>query len=637
MKRAFQFRHHFVNVSCVWLLACVGLQLIQPTPVLAQVSAARQRVDWKLFFNQIFALEIRKELQAQNVSETAIRAVIREHTGYTPLAFSEALEKFSEVTTSVDAYKLRQEIYSSQSSYDKIMQLDFNASIPSDYRNLPEVRRLLQAITDHKTRRPLKNENFFAGPEGTALMRAMSVSAEGSQKVAFILVPGYAAHVIKFGIFPEIVAEANRFHGRPEERPLLDEGSGFDLRYENYAKFYSRSTSGDHSFDIISPAGMEMGNTVGFNAETADLLAKWIKGLPGKYRQRKFVLLGYSKGAPIVLEMLQRHPDLKSQVLGVVTYGGVVQGTHVARLGKETIQGVLGSRTIGELIQRIRPRGTGPSIQALFPFLAPFDLSFTQVDNIKRVLEIYGVDAPDLSAKLDRIIDGRELRELLDGIVDLSPLTRTQWNLRHFDSNLVEPETFVMNVSAVTNIADFASNRATGTQLKRAHSLLAPILNAQNKLAWEGLSLDAWFLYLSSIEGFKMAPGGLYDTQVDLQHTKSPWLDRSPLAMSLTDDELSTLWADPIIKRKLNSNSIDSLSEFKSTPRYKLFKPEAMNHIRSIDLGEFKGHHWSLFHQAFRPPQEQSETFAIWDFPRTPFIKAIMYSMALYLAGNRSE
>ena len=335
--------------------------------------------------------------------------------------------------------------------------------------------------------------------------------------------------------------------------------------------------------------------------------------------------------------MLQRHPELKSRILGVVTYGGVVQGTHVARLGKDTIEGVLGSHTLGELIQKIRPRGTGSSLQSLFPFLAPFDLSFTQLDTIKKVLEIYGEETADLSAKLDRIVDGREVRELLDGIVDLSPYTRTAWNLRYLDSELVEPETFLMNVSAVTNIADFASNRTTGSQKKRPHSLIAPIINEQNKLNWQSLSLDSWFLYLSSIEGFKMAPGGLYDTQVDLQHTKSPWLDASPLSMSLTDDELEKLWADQNIRAKLRANGVDTLDEFKSTPRNKLYKSEAINNLRSIDLGEFKGHHWSLFHQAFRPSEKQSEQFAIWDFPRTPFIKAVMYSMALYLAGNRAE
>lgn len=621
----------------VHLLLAAPFLLGKASPLFAAATDARQKVDWKLFFNQVWALEIQKEMRAQNASDAAIRDAIREHTGYTPLSFSATLKKVESVTTSAEANKLREKIFSDEASYDKIMRLDFSASVPSEYQSLPEVRRLLQSISSNQSRAPSRRENFFSSPEGQALIRAITVSASGSQDVAFILVPGYAAHAIKFGIFPEIVGQANRFHERPEERPLLDEGvSGIDLKYENYAEFYSRGTSGESPFDILSPAGIEMGNTVGFNAETADLLASWIAGLPPKYRQRKLILLGYSKGAPILFELLQRHPELKSQVLGMVTYGGVVQGTHVARMGKETIDGLLGVRSIGELIDRVRPKGSDESLRSLLPFLSPFDLSFTQLDSLQRVLAVYGIDMGDLRAKVDRLMDGREVRELLDGIVDLSPYTRTLWNLRHLDSSLVEPGTFLMNLSAVTDIASFASNRVTKTQTRRAHSIIAPVLTAQNKLDWPGLSLDAWFLYLSSLEGFKMAPGGLYDTQVDLQHTKSPWLDESPLSSSLTDAELSRLWGEQDVQQKLVESGITSLAALKSTPRSKLFKPQVTQNLRSIDLGEFKGHHWSLFHQAFRPSKEQSEAFAIWEFPRGPFIKAVMYTMALYTAGNRA-
>lgn len=632
------------SCSCDWHVLRVSLGLWLwvvlaggGSAVAAAQNDARQQVNWKLFFNQVFAAEIRREMRAQNAPQSAIRDAVKEYTGYTPLSFSETIQKVTSVKTSAEAYQIRQQIYDDNANYESINRLDFSSSVPAAYRNLPEVRLLLQEINNHKDRIPSANENFFVSPEGQALMRAMSVSASGTQEVAFILVPGYAAHVIKFGIFPEIVAQANRLHQRPDERPLLDEGSGFDLRYENYKEFYARGTSGQYPFDILSPAGMEMGNTVGKNAETADLIAKWIAGLPAPFRQRKLILLGYSKGAPIVLELLQRHPELKSRVIGVVTYGGVVQGTHVARMGKEVIEGVLGAHTIGEVIDKVRPRGTSETLRGLLPFLAPFDLSFTQTNNLKKVLDVYGVSADDLDEKIDRILDGREVRELLDGIVDMSPYTRALWNLRYLDSNLVQPETFFMNLSAVTNIADFASNRITMTQRDRPHSLIAPILNPDGKINWPGFSLDAWFLYLSSIEGFKMAPGGLYDTQVDLQHTKSPWLDASPLSLSLTDQEISAIWAQSDVRRKLTANGIDTIEKLKTTPRNRLLKNETIKHLRSIDLGEFKGHHWSLFHQAFRPSKEQSETFAIWEFPRGPFIKALMYTMALYQAGNRAS
>ncbi len=60
--------------------------------------------------------------------------------------------------------------------------------------------------------------------------------------------------------------DANRFHGRPAERPILFE-DGIDIEFEDQTTYYGRGESGRLGLDILHPAGKELGNTTGRNAE----------------------------------------------------------------------------------------------------------------------------------------------------------------------------------------------------------------------------------------------------------------------------------------------------------------------------------------------------------------------------------
>ncbi|MBM4253483.1 MAG: hypothetical protein FJ146_16060 [Deltaproteobacteria bacterium] len=601
-------------------------------------AASRVReVDWKLYYNQMFALEIRKELRGRGTSEApdvidrTVEATIRQHLGYTPLKFNEVITKVLSANTSAEAYRLRREIYFDQASYAKVTTPNFDAAIPSSLRSHPLVASYLARIQENRDRSIAPQENFFTSPEGINFIQAVTKAQgdQGSQEVTLVLVPGYAAHVIKFAIFPEILSDANRYWGRPEGRPILAD-RGLDVIYEAPLNFYGSGAERPHPFDILTPSGWELGNTVGFNAETADLLAKWIHGLPSRYARSKFIFLGYSKGGPTIFEMLQRHPELKARTAGVITYAGVLQGTHVARFGRQQISGVLGARSIADLITKIRTKTAAGTLEAIAPFLTAFDLSVVRMPEVKEVLNSYGIDTTAFDSNSDRILEGRELREVVDGLVDLEPLTRARWNLSYFDRNILAPGSFLFNLTAVTDIATFASRRVSGDPLGPDTSIIAPQLRSDRQIDWPNLSLDAWFLYLASQPGFKMAPGGLYDTQVDMQHTKSPWLDTSPLTASLTDEEMQILWDNPAIRERVTGLGVRSLEDFRTWPRSRLMDAEGANQIGAFDLGEFKGHHWSLFLQAFRPPREMSSEFAIWQFPRKAMMRALLQTFALY-------
>ncbi len=607
-------------------LSTVALCLLFSTTAFSQTPRPSDTVDWKLFFNQLFALELRKEIK----NDADYQMALKKFTAYTPNSFNQTLTQVLSSTTTEEGYNRKLAIYDNDDNYKTISKLDFNKSVPANIRANAAVNQYLAKIQALAPRAIGKDENFFDSAEAKNLIEALSLTKTGKQEVALVMIPGYAAHTIKFEIFPEILQDINKHWGRAPSRPILNEGNGLDITYQNYKDFYGQQLGRSRDFDILHPAGWEMGNTIGFNAETADLMADWLKNLPSEYAGKKLILLGYSKGAGIVLEMLQRHPDLKSRVIGIVTYAGVVQGTHIARFGRKEIEALLGNRSIDELLQKIRARGAGRTLQDLAPFLSAFDLSFLKLPQIKQILEIYGIDTSKLDEQSDRILNGREVKEFLDGVVDLAPDVRTAWNLRHFDNNLVDPKTFVFNLTAITDISSWSTRLASNNTKLRDRTLLTPAFRNDNKVDWPNFSLDAWFLYLSSLNGFKLAPGGLYDAQVDLQHTKTPWLDQSPLPESLTVEEIDKLWAATDIREKLTANGIGSLDQLKTTPRDKLIRFENRNNICAYDLGEIKGHHWSLFHQAFRAPPEVSQEYAVWDFPRKAFMRAVLQTIGLY-------
>ena len=65
-----------------------------------------------------------------------------------------------------------------------------------------------------------------------------------------------------------------------------------------------------------------------------------------------------------------------------------------------------------------------------------------------------------------------------------------------------------------------------------------------------------------------------------------------------------------------------------------LISEKRLKNLKPYDLGEFKGHHWSLFHQAFRAPPDISKDYAIWEFPRKAYMRALLQTIALYRMVN---
>ncbi|MBF0207352.1 MAG: hypothetical protein HQK53_10735, partial [Oligoflexia bacterium] len=233
------------------------------------------QLDLKLLFNQLFALEIKKELDIPPVNDTNAVSrfnqhylrLVRRNILYTPTAFDQAeKEIMGKATTSHMAYLLRKKIWGDDRAYQQIMQFDLSKSMPKSIRNKPLMQRYLTKILDNQNRKINKDENFFTSPEGENFKWAITYSPGGGQEdgqgdnvgtgVALVVVPGYAAHNIKFYIFEEIIHDINSYYGRPIERPLIDD-QGLIFTPEDSRIYYGSERSGQmghhKTFDILYP------------------------------------------------------------------------------------------------------------------------------------------------------------------------------------------------------------------------------------------------------------------------------------------------------------------------------------------------------------------------------------------------
>lgn len=72
------------------------------------------------------------------------------------------------------------------------------------------------------------------------------------------------------------------------------------------------------------------------SAANAQRIQNFIHMLPANEADRPLILIGYSKGAPDVLEALVRYPDVAEKVVAVVSYAGAVGGSPLANEAKQS-------------------------------------------------------------------------------------------------------------------------------------------------------------------------------------------------------------------------------------------------------------------------------------------------------------
>ncbi|MBF0314115.1 MAG: hypothetical protein HQK50_07765 [Oligoflexia bacterium] len=613
-------------------------------------------IDWKLFFAQLFALEVKKDLRGEfffrddlsrrerREKEKALDEkwdyVLRNNFVYTPLSFDYAEQAVKAgATTSEDLYWNRRKIFEDPKNREFVKNLNFNQSISKELQQSPAIKKFLDAIEKQSEHAAKKSgEDFFESEEAKNMIWALTYQGAGAsagvQKVALVFVPGFAAHTIGGYIFEELPISANRYYGREGERPIvMDKGAG--IVPVDYREFYRKRNEKEKLFDVLHPVGIELGNTFASNDRGIDFIKDWLLHLPEDYKDTKFILLGYSKGAPIVIDMLKKYPELQQRVLGVVTYAGVLQGTGSTRSVTDKMKEISGGKLEDFeklLIEKIK---CNPEIASKGVTLAMSGMNAclggaVGFEPLRELLQGFGVDLNLFEERLKGYLEVADVGQVLRGIIDLSNYERIRGTLLHLNDKNYAKNLFVMNLSAITDPS--INLRPRGKSYNEARGGISPIvpsLTDEGNIDWKKFSLDAAFLYLSSTEGFKQAPGGLFDAQVELGNSKLLTLDHRPLHVSLTKEEMERMWNDPEIQRVMKERGIGK-EKFMAGPRSELIPESVRKHIAGIDLGEILGHHWCAFKQAIKPPAELSKEYPEWQFPRMAYMRAMLQTLAFY-------
>ncbi|MEJ2730694.1 MAG: hypothetical protein P8185_19700 [Deltaproteobacteria bacterium] len=81
--------------------------------------------------------------------------------------------------------------------------------------------------------------------------------------------------------------------------------------------------------------------TLSSSARNARIIREAVMATPEPEAGRRLVLLGYSKGAPDILEAIAAFPDLQQRVAAVVSVAGAVGGSPLANYASQSMMNLL--------------------------------------------------------------------------------------------------------------------------------------------------------------------------------------------------------------------------------------------------------------------------------------------------------
>ncbi|MCB0385162.1 MAG: hypothetical protein KDD43_07195, partial [Bdellovibrionales bacterium] len=455
--------------------------------------------------------------------------------------------------------------------------------------------------------------NYFDTGLGSEVFATLS-------DTVMVVVPGFGSHTMKDYSYSELVKMANAYYGRPLDRPREEIQGTDQVKYEDPTVFYARNKK-PLGFDVIHPMGYELGNSMGYNSDVAEQLAKWINRLPAEYAKKKLIFVGYSKGTPIAHHLIQEHEDIRKRTKAIFTIGGVAQGAVPAQSGLNMIMDAVGANNQDELIAKLK-QGQEDFLKMAGPYLsqaAGFALSLADSPGVQKLLGSLGVDISAMVGDLQNFIHTQQMLEVFKGVYDMTPYTRVKWALKNLNNKELDQEDLtVFNLSVLTNVQDFL---APG-----GYDEFGPVLPPQvvpqftdKGILWTRFSLDNIFLHATSLGAFEEAPGGLFDTQVAWLDTKSFVLDQRPLNHSLSQKEMDDL------SREMGQ----AISP--TTPRNQLIAKQDLEGLNFVDLGEIRGSHWDIsFNQVYKPPKNVKEYYEHF-FPRDAYYRSILETYAVYV------
>ncbi|MFZ8933717.1 MAG: hypothetical protein ACO2ZP_07455, partial [Bacteriovoracaceae bacterium] len=113
--------------------------------------------------------------------------------------------------------------------------------------------------------------------------------------------------------------------------------------------------------------------------------------------------------------------------------------------------------------------------------------------------------------------------------------------------------------------------------------------------------------------------------------------DPTPLSLSFTNKELMNMYKDEDNQEFFKKNNL-SFTQFKNSPRNKIFKSKNLDNVEFVDLGEVRGTHWSnVFRQVLKLPGFPIEWGHNHVFPNRALAKTLMetYTIKVLLEGGQ--
>lgn len=598
------------------------LVLALALPTYSQTLNAKQPVDWKALYQQLFYFNIWKNSERAKTRHAWERAM-----SYTPLNANEAYSLVRNAPSSVDAVKMWRQVFEF-SNNQKHLQAGLYFDNVKGVEQLYDTAAadLFTAVAKERFQPSDANKNYFDTNLGQMVMDSL-------KDTLIVVIPGFGSHTIPDYSYPELVEAANLYYGRPAVRkPTKDETTGESVYIgENSPEqFYlPRTGAPELKLDVVHPLGYELGNSMTKDKDTAKYLKEWIEALPARYKDKKLVLVGYSKGAPIAHNCVQLFPSIRKRTKLILTLAGANQGSIAAQGGIDILLRVTKTETPDEAVKKLETKTAMLRffIRNLLAGMTGVMQSPQQADYFSGVT---GSSVLALFGLVGKTADTKDFRKALDGVIDLTNYERIKWNLLHLNDTDFDQPLTVMNFSAITYPDDFyLPGPITNGPEDIDPPLLLPQFTSQNQIDNAMFSRDAVFLQLTSILGFMQAAGGLFDTQVAWMDSKGMPLDQRHLTESLTDQRLATLAKE--IKEATGFDlpaGWEHMSRNEVLQKFNSIRGKSMKNLNFIDLGDVRANHWDIsFRQVYKP---ETGKYYEHKFPRKAALTALVETVAMW-------
>ena len=239
------------------------------------------------------------------------------------------------------AFKARAEV-----SYPELLK-----SLTSNKKNIvseiPELKLLNNSDSLEKAREILLKISYYNlsnAPSNVNQNQVLSLAKQ--RQITFVIVPGVLGEFIETRAFEELFARNSAF--KIQWQKLADGAGANDTRFN----LESNSDKTEKLTDLINAASLDDSNdqplfkiiilrthmgsleSVGSNVDKAKIFNRRLQMYANLTQDKNLVMLGYSRGTPLALEMVvqaeRERLGYLGQVKAVVSYAGVVMGSSLA-------------------------------------------------------------------------------------------------------------------------------------------------------------------------------------------------------------------------------------------------------------------------------------------------------------------